>query len=150
MVRGGRGQHQGQRSSEHLAAYSCFTLAARPIFRPAPTPARVLAPPPLTAVGGNVAHDEGFVPYGAFCCRCHGVAAAASGILPDLRYSARCCRASEAWAAVVLDGALAPPAWHSFAPVRERRRMIDAIRAYVIAQAHAASAAQAAVAVPAQ
>ncbi|MBI4888842.1 MAG: hypothetical protein HY824_17215, partial [Acidobacteria bacterium] len=44
---------------------------------------------------------------------------------------------SEAWASVVLKGALAGNGMASFAPVLDADKA-DAIRAYVIAQAHAA------------
>ena len=65
--------------------------------------------------------------------------AANFGILPDLRYSAT-LGTSEAWAAVVLDGQLAPNGMASFASEISADDA-DAIRAYVIAQAHAALAA---------
>jgi alcohol dehydrogenase (cytochrome c)/quinohemoprotein ethanol dehydrogenase len=106
-----------------------------------PAPVRVLAPPPATASAETVAHGESV--YGPFCGRCHGrVGAANFGILPDLRYSAMLAT-REAWAAVVLGGQLAQNGMASFAEVVNADDA-DAIRAYVIAQAHAALAAQAA------
>jgi mono/diheme cytochrome c family protein len=99
----------------------------------------VLAPPPATASAETVAHGESV--YGPYCGRCHGrVGAANFGILPDLRYSAMLAT-REAWAAVVLDGQLAANGMASFAEVVNADDA-DAIRAYVIAQAHAALAAQ--------
>ena len=87
----------------------------------------------------TVAHGEAV--YGTYCSRCHGRAGAANfGILPDLRYSAMLAT-SEAWAAVVLDGQLAQNGMASFASVISADDA-DAIRAYVIAQAHAALAAR--------
>ena len=87
-----------------------------------------------------MAHGEAV--YGAYCGRCHGRAGAANfGILPDLRYSAMLAT-NETWAAVVLDGQLAQNGMASFASVISADDA-DAIRAYVVAQAHAALAAQA-------
>jgi alcohol dehydrogenase (cytochrome c)/quinohemoprotein ethanol dehydrogenase len=105
-----------------------------------PAPPRVvreLAPPPATAPPDTVAHGEEV--YGTYCSRCHGRTGAANyGILPDLRYSAM-LGTSEAWAAVVLDGQLAPNGMASFASEISIDDA-DAIRAYVIAQANAALA----------
>jgi alcohol dehydrogenase (cytochrome c)/quinohemoprotein ethanol dehydrogenase len=108
-----------------------------------PAPPRVvreLAPPPATASPETVAHGE--TVYGTYCGRCHGRAGAANyGILPDLRYSAMLAT-TEAWAAVVLDGQLAANGMASFAAVVSADDA-EAMRAYVVAQAHAALAAQA-------
>jgi alcohol dehydrogenase (cytochrome c)/quinohemoprotein ethanol dehydrogenase len=103
-----------------------------------PRPVRALAPPPATASAETVAHGEAV--YGTYCGRCHGRAGAANfGILPDLRYSAT-LGTSEAWGAVVLDGQLAQNGMAPFASVVSADDA-DAIRAYVIAQAHAAQVA---------
>jgi quinohemoprotein ethanol dehydrogenase len=104
-----------------------------------PPPVRTLAPPPATASAETVAHGE--TVYGTYCGRCHGRAGAANyGILPDLRYSAMLAT-SEAWAAVVLHGQLAPNGMAPFASVISADDA-DAVRAYVVAQAHAALAAE--------
>jgi mono/diheme cytochrome c family protein len=95
----------------------------------------VLAPPPATASAETV--QQGFVPYITYCARCHGFDAVTEGILPDLRYSARLA-SDEAWVSVVRDGALAANGMASFAEVLGAEE-ISAIRAYVIAQAHAAT-----------
>ena len=91
-----------------------FALGGTAELPPAPPPS---GPRARTAArdrpGGTVAHGEAV--YGAYCSRCHGRAGAANfGILPDLRYSAM-LGTSEAWAAVVLDGQLAPNGMASFA-----------------------------------
>jgi alcohol dehydrogenase (cytochrome c)/quinohemoprotein ethanol dehydrogenase len=104
-----------------------------------PPPVRLLAPPPVTASAETVAHGEAI--YGTYCGRCHGRAGAANyGILPDLRYSAMLAT-SEAWAAVVLHGQLAPNGMAPFASVISADDA-DAVRAWVASQAHAALAAQ--------
>jgi alcohol dehydrogenase (cytochrome c)/quinohemoprotein ethanol dehydrogenase len=121
-----------------LLVYSLDGAAELPPAPPAP--ARVLAPPPQTAAAATVTHGE--TVYGTFCGRCHGRAGAANfGILPDLRYSAMLAT-SEAWASVVLGGQLAQNGMASFSSVISADDA-DAIRAYVVAQAHAALAAQA-------
>jgi hypothetical protein len=57
------------------------------------------------------------------------------GILPDLRYSPT-LQTAEAWKFAVLDGALEENGMASFAPVLDEKAA-EAIRAFVIAQAHA-------------
>jgi quinohemoprotein ethanol dehydrogenase len=103
-----------------------------------PRPARTLAPPPATASPAIVARGE--AEYRTYCGRCHGPEGATNfGILPDLRYSAA-LHSSEAWAAVVLKGLMKANGMASFAPVLDGSEA-EAIRAYVIAQAHAAQQA---------
>jgi quinohemoprotein ethanol dehydrogenase len=122
-----------------LLVYALGGTAELPPVPPAPV--RVLAPPPMTASAETVAHGE--TVYGTYCGRCHGRAGAANfGILPDLRYSAL-LGSSEAWAAVVLGGQLEQGGMASFESVISADDA-DAIRAWVVAQAHAALAAQAA------
>ncbi len=117
-----------------------FALDGTAQLPPAPPPrVRELAPPPATAPAATVAHGEAV--YGTYCSRCHGRAGAVNfGILPDLRYSALLAT-SEAWAAVVIGGQLAQNGMASFA-AEVSTDDADAVRAYVIAQAHAARAAQ--------
>jgi quinohemoprotein ethanol dehydrogenase len=120
-----------------LLVYSLGGTAELPPVPPAPV--RVLAPPPATASAETVAHGE--TVYGTFCGRCHGRAGAANfGILPDLRYSALLAT-SEGWAAVVLGGQFEQGGMASFESVISADDA-DAIRAWVVAQAHAALAAQ--------
>jgi alcohol dehydrogenase (cytochrome c)/quinohemoprotein ethanol dehydrogenase len=116
-----------------LLVYSLGGAAKIPPAVPHETPP--LAPPPATAPAETVARGE--VEYRAYCGRCHGPEGAANfGILPDLRYSATLA-SSEAWAAVVLLGAMKANGMVSFAPVLDATEA-EAIRAYVIAQANAA------------
>jgi PQQ-dependent dehydrogenase (methanol/ethanol family) len=101
---------------------------------PTPPPARTLSPPPSTASAETTA--AGGATFGTYCARCHGFGAIAFGILPDLRYSAR-LHSSEAWADVVLEGALADIGMAGFAPVMSAEQA-EELRVYVIAQANAA------------
>jgi quinohemoprotein ethanol dehydrogenase len=57
------------------------------------------------------------------------------GILPDLRYSGA-LKSAESWRLVVLDGSMAENGMASFSTVLDDKTA-EAIRAYVIAQAHA-------------
>jgi quinohemoprotein ethanol dehydrogenase len=101
---------------------------------PVPVPARALAPPPLTASAATLARGQ--AEYRTYCGRCHGPEGAENyGILPDLRYSAALA-SKETWAAVVLGGVLKANGMASFAQVIDAEEA-EAIRAFVIAQAHA-------------
>jgi quinohemoprotein ethanol dehydrogenase len=112
---------------------------------PAELPAEITAagelnPPPLTAVSETLAHGEQV--YARLCSVCHGPAAvsASVGTFPDLRYSPR-IQTLEAFEAVVIDGELTSGGMVSFDSSLEDADA-DAIRQYVIAQAHIALEAQ--------
>jgi alcohol dehydrogenase (cytochrome c)/quinohemoprotein ethanol dehydrogenase len=115
-----------------LLVYAIDGTAALP---PAPPrPERTLAPPPLTASAAVIAGGE--AEYRNYCGRCHGPEGAVNfGILPDIRYSAA-LNSKETWAAVVLGGTLKANGMASFAQVVDAEEA-EAIRAWVIAQAHA-------------
>jgi alcohol dehydrogenase (cytochrome c)/quinohemoprotein ethanol dehydrogenase len=118
-----------------------YALDGAATLPPPPSrPVRQLASPPATASATTVARGEAV--FGTYCGRCHGRAGAANfGILPDLRYSATLA-SNQAWAGVVLGGQLAANGMASFASVVDAADA-EAVRAYVIAQAHAARQAQA-------
>ncbi len=124
----------------NISRFLVYALGGTSELPPAPPrPTLQLAPPPATATRATVARGE--ATYGAYCGRCHGFEGAVNfGILPDLRYSAM-LRSREAWAAVVREGLLTATGMASFAPVLDAEEA-DAIRAYVIAQAHAALASR--------
>jgi alcohol dehydrogenase (cytochrome c)/quinohemoprotein ethanol dehydrogenase len=136
-VIGGAGNRKGNDlpNRSRLLVYALDGSAALP--PPAPPPERVLVPPPATADADTVAAGAGH--YATYCSRCHGFGADGSGILPDLRYSAMLSSA-ESFAAVLLDGTLAPRGMASFRPVLDADAT-EAIRAYVIDRAHALPAA---------
>jgi quinohemoprotein ethanol dehydrogenase len=111
-----------------------FALGGTAKLSPAPArPERKLSPPPATASASTVA--AGAAAYGAFCANCHGAGVLNLGILPDLRYSGA-LKSAESWRLVVLDGSLAENGMASFSTVLDDKTA-EAIRAYVIAQAHA-------------
>jgi PQQ-dependent dehydrogenase (methanol/ethanol family) len=112
---------------------------------PAELPAEITAagelnPPPLTAVSETLAHGEQV--YARLCSVCHGPAAvsASVGTFPDLRYSPR-IQTLDAFEAVVIDGELTSGGMVSFDSSLEDADA-EAIRQYVISQAHLALEAQ--------
>ncbi|MEE4360445.1 MAG: PQQ-dependent dehydrogenase, methanol/ethanol family [Pseudomonadales bacterium] len=72
--------------------------------------------------------------YAKQCGVCHGALGISSGVLPDLRWSAISAEAN-GWRSVVIDGALASRGMVSFSEVLSPTQA-EAIRAYVVKQAH--------------
>ncbi len=97
---------------------------------PTATP-KVLNPPPDVADAASV--DKGFHLYSRYCGSCHGDAAVASGVTPDLRYSP--LLSSESFFDVVLGGILKDNGMVSWTPVLTRQDAAN-IRAYLIRRAH--------------
>ena len=91
-----------------------------------------LDPPPLTGTAEQVA--TGADRFGRFCGACHGDAAVAGPLVPDLRHSA-VLGDPATWQAIVHDGALKDNGMVAFAPALSKDE-IDAIRAYVIKRAN--------------
>lgn len=81
--------------------------------------------------------EDGAVHYHRNCAVCHGVFAVSSGVLPDLRWAAS--SGDEAlWRQIVADGLLASNGMVSFSDVLTGEE-IEAVRAYVVKQAHIAA-----------
>ena len=89
------------------------------------------------AFGDEAMLAQGAVAFSRNCMVCHGALAASSGVLPDLRWSAITGN-PEAWKGVVIDGNLAANGMVSFAEYLTPEET-EAIRAYVLAQAHASA-----------
>ncbi len=87
-------------------------------------------PPPLTADAETV--DHGMDLFQEYCSVCHGNGAVGSGVLPDLRYSAK--DVHESWNAIVLDGAYGARGMVGFDHVLDAGDA-EAIRQYVIKRA---------------
>ncbi|MEO0786756.1 MAG: c-type cytochrome, partial [Pseudomonadota bacterium] len=82
--------------------------------------------------------QAGMVHFARNCAVCHGQLAVSSGVLPDLRWSP--ITADQAtWAAVVNDGTLSANGMVAFSDVLSDEES-EAIRAYVMRQAHNAAA----------
>lgn len=82
--------------------------------------------------------QTGFELYHYNCMGCHGPFAISSGVLPDLRWSETTADTS-AWKAIVLDGVLAANGMVSFNKYLSESDA-EAIRAYVVKQAHEGAA----------
>lgn len=91
--------------------------------------------PKAEAFGDADMLKTGLVQYARNCAVCHGPFVQSSGVLPDLRWS-EITGDPEAWYEVVHEGSLAGNGMVSFADVLSADEM-EAIRAYVLQQAHA-------------
>jgi alcohol dehydrogenase (cytochrome c)/quinohemoprotein ethanol dehydrogenase len=90
-----------------------------------------LPPPPDTADPDTLAAGERL--FARFCSVCHGEAAVAGGVIPDLRTSP--FLPVDAWDHIVLDGILNINGMAPFGAVLNRSDA-TAIRAYVIRRAN--------------
>ncbi len=109
-----------------------FKLGGQAKLAPVPAdPARTLSAAPDTASAAVI--DHGFKLYTRFCSSCHGDAAVAGGITPDLRYSP--LLASESFYDVVLGGVLKDGGMASWKPVLSNDDA-SAVRAYLIHRAN--------------
>ena len=108
-----------------------------------PDPQLVLAPrtPKTDQFGDDTLIETGFNLYHYNCRVCHGPLAISSGVLPDLRWSATTADPS-AWQTIVLGGALAGNGMVAFDNVLSEGDA-EAIRAYVVKQAHEGAALEA-------
>lgn len=86
--------------------------------------------------------EAGMVHFARNCAVCHGALTISSGVLPDLRWSVYAGDA-DAWQAVVNEGVLADAGMVAFSKLLTAEE-IEAVRAYVIAQAHNSLAEKAA------
>ena len=98
---------------------------------------RVDRTPKAARFGDEETLKAGLVHYARNCAVCHGPFAQSSGVLPDLRWS-EITGDDEAWYNVVHDGALAGNGMVAFNDVLDAEQM-EAIRAYVLQQAHAST-----------
>ncbi len=102
---------------------------------PLPEVERVVKADPF---GTPEEQQTGMIHYARNCAVCHGGLGISSGVLPDLRWSDYSGNA-DAWQAVVAEGVLADQGMVSFSDVLTPED-IEAIRAYVVRQAHNATA----------
>jgi len=128
---------QGQTSDKsgnerNISRLLVFKLGAKTdLPAMSPEPKLVLDPPRDEA--GPATIDKGHDLYDQFCSVCHGEAAVAGGVTPDLRGSPFI--AVDAWYSVVLDGALRQGGMAPFATVLDREGA-GAIRSYIIHRAN--------------
>ncbi|MDT8398798.1 MAG: PQQ-dependent dehydrogenase, methanol/ethanol family [Pseudomonadales bacterium] len=95
---------------------------------------RPIAPPEQTAAPEVV--TAGAEIYGSACAMCHGAGGNNRGMFPDLRRTPL-LHSAEGFRAVVLEGVLADRGMTSFATKLDQSD-VEAVRAYMISQAHAA------------
>ena len=93
---------------------------------------RVLDPPPFTGTSGQVA--LGADQYARYCSVCHGDAAVAGGLNPDLRHSGA-INDGNAITAIVMEGALKHNGMVSFKSALKPED-VEAIRQYLIKRAN--------------
>ena len=92
----------------------------------------VLDPPPDSGTPAQVKAGEGL--FQRYCGACHGDAAIAGGLTPDLRHSTA-LGDTAIWQAIVHDGALSANGMVGWKKVMKPAE-IDMIRAYVIHRAN--------------
>ncbi|GAA0319997.1 hypothetical protein GCM10009087_32890 [Sphingomonas oligophenolica] len=120
-------------ATHNISRLLVFKLGAKGTLPPAPPMAKlVLDPPALTGTPQQVAHGGQL--YGRYCNVCHGDAAVAGGLNPDLRHSGA-LNAAEAIRSVVIDGALHENGMVSFKSALTADDA-EAIRQYLISRAN--------------
>jgi quinohemoprotein ethanol dehydrogenase len=133
-VGGSHGGHQVEFDHENegqLLVFKRGGKATMPV--PPPKPPRRVEAPPATASEEVVTKGRDL--YGRHCFYCHGFAAEASGLHPDLRYATK--EVHDSWKDIVLGGTRQSRGMASFAD-QLRAEEADAIHAYAIERAHAA------------
>jgi quinohemoprotein ethanol dehydrogenase len=99
------------------------------------------APPAQMATAAQI--GQGKALFGRYCQVCHGSNAVGGSVTPDLRRSAVLADAAT-WKSIVIDGALHERGMVSFKSVMDASGA-DAVRSYVIDEAHFAKANDAAI-----
>jgi alcohol dehydrogenase (cytochrome c)/quinohemoprotein ethanol dehydrogenase len=124
--------HKGGRK-RNISRLLVFKLGAKgELPAPPPFPKMVLDPPPLTGTPQQV--ELGSTLFGRYCSVCHGDAAVAGALNPDLRYSGA-LNSSEAIKGVVIDGMLHENGMVSFRSALAASDA-EAIRQYLIKRAN--------------
>ncbi|MBN8831888.1 MAG: PQQ-dependent dehydrogenase, methanol/ethanol family [Sphingomonadales bacterium] len=118
------------RNVSRLLVFKLGGKAALPAAQPVEE--APLNPPADTASAETV--KRGGAIYARYCGVCHGDAAIAGGVTPDLRHSAMLGDA-DGWQTIVHDGALAQNGMVGWSKLLSRSD-IDSVRAYVIHRAH--------------
>ncbi|MDA0795513.1 MAG: PQQ-dependent dehydrogenase, methanol/ethanol family [Proteobacteria bacterium] len=120
-----------------------FKLGAKGAI-PDPDLVMALRTPKADKFGDQAMIQLGFDKYHFNCRVCHGPLAISSGVLPDLRWSPISANV-DVWQSIVLGGVLSAKGMVSFADALSPAEA-EAIRAYVIKQAHDGAALEAEVA----
>ena len=117
----------------NISRLMVFKLGAKGTL-PAPPPMakRVLDPPPVSGTPEQI--KLGAAHYARYCSGCHGDAAVAGALNPDLRHSGA-INAPEAIKSIVIDGALKHKGMVSFSAALKAEDA-EAIRQYIISRAN--------------
>ncbi len=123
--------HKGSLPQNHsrVLAFRLGGSAQLPPLPPLPPP-----PKPPARFGDPAQAPMGKLLYAGYCSVCHGEAAVAAGVLPDLRWSPVLPK-PDAWKRVVLEGSRAKNGMVSFAQVLTPE-LAELIRAYVVGRAN--------------
>ena len=117
----------------NLSRVLVFKIGGTANLPPAPPFSKgPLDPPPFT--GKPAQAEDGANNFGRYCSVCHGDAAIAGGLNPDLRHSGA-LNSPEAWQQIVHDGALKDMGMVAWSPVLSRAQ-IENVRQYVIKRAN--------------
>ena len=129
------GEYVQDESMPNVSRVLTFKLGADGSLPPVDwKPAVVFNPPPRTADAET--EQEGFALYQDLCMGCHGLNAVSGLLVPDLRGSGLIHDAGS-WNRVVREGILAKRGMASFGDYLTREQS-EAIRAYIIREAHRA------------
>lgn len=118
------------RNVSRLLVFKLGAKGALPALKP--TQQLVLDPPASKGTPQQIAH--GGAVYGRYCAVCHGDAAVAGGLVPDLRHSGA-INSPDAIRAVVIEGALQHNGMVSFKSALKPEDVED-VRQYVIMRAN--------------
>ena len=124
------GKSGSVRNVSRMLVFKLDGAAALPPL--APTSMAVLDPPPATGTAAQVA--DGAYIYGNACAVCHGDAAVAGVLVPDLRHSAT-LNSPQLWQQIVHDGILKERGMVSWS-ANFTPEQIDSVRHYVIKRAN--------------
>jgi len=120
-------------ATRNISRLLVFKLGAKGALPPAPPMTKlVLDPPALTGTPQQVAHGGQL--YGRYCSVCHGDAAVAGGLNPDLRHSGA-LNGAAAIRSIVIDGALHENGMVSFKSALTADDA-ETIRQYLISRAN--------------
>ncbi|WP_068074741.1 PQQ-dependent dehydrogenase, methanol/ethanol family [Novosphingobium lentum] len=120
-------------AAHNISRLLVFKLGAKGQLPASPPMAKlVLDPPASTGKPEQIAH--GAQVYGRYCSVCHGDAAIAGGLVPDLRHSGA-IGSAEALKSVVVDGALQHNGMVSFSGALQPADVED-VRQYLIKRAN--------------
>ncbi|MCB1645473.1 MAG: PQQ-dependent dehydrogenase, methanol/ethanol family [Pseudomonadales bacterium] len=134
LAAGGAAEKIGQKNRGRILTFKLGGDKQLPPVEPAMA---IPEPPEMTGTPEQITHGK--VMYGRYCGVCHGAGVKSGGVLPDLRHMQPAKHLI--FKEIVLDGILKDNGMVSFADVLNEDD-VEAIHAYVIAEAHRMKAEQ--------